>query len=93
MQHEGRGHYGRDVNPEGYGPIPWELYDKYPWGHYTSPYDFSGQPTLSTPCGITNDGLPLSLQLVAKHRQEGLLCRVGHAYEQATGFHRIHPQI
>lgn len=76
-----------------YGPIPWELYDEYPWGHFTGPFDFSGQPTLSTPCGITEDGLPLSMQLVARHGQEGLLCRIGHAYEQATGYHRLHPKI
>lgn len=76
-----------------YGPIPWELFKETPWMHFTGPYDYSGQPTLSTPCGMTQDGLPLSLQLIAKHRQESLLCRVGHAYEQATGFHRIHPQV
>ena len=76
-----------------YGPIPWKMFEDTYWGHYTMPFDFSGQPTLSTPCGVTTDGLPLSLQLVAKHRQEGLLCRVGDAYEQATGFHRLHPRI
>jgi amidase len=76
-----------------YGAIPRQLLSKYSWGHFTAPFDFSGQPTLSTPCGVTEDGLPLSLQLVGKHLHEGLLCRVGHAYEQATGFHRIHPRI
>ena len=76
-----------------YGPIPWELMEKLAWMHFTAPYDYSGQPTLSTPCGVTDDGLPLSLQLVGKHLQEGLLCRIGHAYERATGFNRLHPKV
>ncbi len=63
------------------------------WGKFTGPFDFTGQPTLSTPCGISSAGLPLSLQLVGKHLNEGLLCRVGHAFEQATGFNQLHPNI
>ncbi|MCH8061572.1 MAG: amidase [Chloroflexi bacterium] len=59
---------------------------------YTVPYDFSGVPTLSVPCGLNGDGLPQSLQFVGKHLSEPLLCRVGHAYEQATDWHNLHPE-
>ncbi len=59
---------------------------------YTAPYDFSGVPTLSVPCGLNSEGLPLSLQFVGKHLAERLLCRVGYAYEQATEWHSMHPQ-
>ncbi len=58
---------------------------------YTVPYDFNGMPTLSVPCGLSGDGLPLSLQFVGKRLSEPLLCRVGHAYEGATEWHRMHP--
>jgi amidase len=57
------------------------------------PYDLTGYPTLSLPCGQSPDGLPLSLQLVGQPLSEGLLCRVGHAYERATEWHRRHPSI
>ena len=60
---------------------------------FTVPFNFSGAPTLSLPCGMNSEGLPLSLQFVAKHLSEPLLCQVGHAYEQATEWHRIHPNI
>ncbi|MCH9010750.1 MAG: amidase [Chloroflexi bacterium] len=60
---------------------------------YTVPYDFSGAPTLSVPCGLNGDGLPQSLQFVGKHLSEPLLCRVGHAYEQATDWHNLHPEV
>ncbi len=59
---------------------------------YTVPYDFNGTPTLSVPCGLNSDGLPQSLQFVGKHLSEPLLCRVGHAYEQATDWHNLHPE-
>jgi amidase len=58
---------------------------------FTVPFDFNGAPTISVPCGLSSDGLPLSLQLVGKHLSEPMLCRIGHAYEQATGWHNLHP--
>jgi len=60
---------------------------------YTAPYDFNGAPTLSVPCGLNSDGLPLSLQIVGKHLSEALLCQVGHAYEGATDWHDLHPPV
>ena len=60
---------------------------------YTAPYDFTGAPTLSVPCGLNSDGLPLSLQIVGKHLSEALLCQVGHAYEGATDWHDLHPPV
>jgi amidase len=53
----------------------------------------SGSPTLSLPCGVDRNGLPLGLQLVGPHLSEALLCRAGHAFQQATGFHTAHPVL
>ena len=58
---------------------------------FTAPFDFNGAPTLSLPCGINGEGLPMSLQIVGKHLREPVLCRIGHALEQATDWHRLHP--
>ena len=60
---------------------------------YTVPYNFNGAPTLSAPCGLNSDGLPLSLQFVGKRLSEPLLCRVGHAFEGATEWHKLHPAV
>jgi amidase len=60
---------------------------------YTVPADFTGQPTLSMPCGFSSDGLPLSLQLMGHHWQEDLLCRAGFAYQSATDWHERHPEV
>jgi amidase len=60
---------------------------------FTAPFDLSGSPTISLPCGFSSDGLPLSLQLVARHLEEDLLCRAGLAFEAATDWHRQHPPL
>ncbi|RLA45897.1 MAG: Asp-tRNA(Asn)/Glu-tRNA(Gln) amidotransferase GatCAB subunit A [Gammaproteobacteria bacterium] len=53
---------------------------------FTAPFNFSGHPTLSIPCGFTEDKLPLSLQLIAPLEQEQNLIMVGHAFERATDY-------
>ena len=60
---------------------------------YTVPYDFNGAPTLSVPCGLDSDGLPLSLQFVGKPLSEPSLIRLGAAYESATEWHNLHPPV
>ncbi len=59
---------------------------------FTLPFDVSGSPTITLPCG-THDGLPVGLQLVARHLEEGLLVRAGDAYQSATDWHRRHPVL
>ena len=60
---------------------------------FTAPFDFSGSPTISLPCGFTDDGMPVSLQLVGRHLDEALLCRAGAAFEKATGWDKKHPRV
>ncbi|MBT4137131.1 MAG: amidase [Candidatus Latescibacteria bacterium] len=72
-----------------YGPLPEFRAPKFQ--RFTVPFDFNGAPTLSVPCGLNSEDLPLSIQFVGKHLSEPLLCQVGHAYEQTT--EPIHPQV
>lgn len=60
---------------------------------FTGPFNASGNPTLSVPCGFSSDGLPLSLQLVGRHMEEAQILRLGHAYEQATDWHERTPPL
>jgi amidase len=59
----------------------------------TAPFDLTGSPTISVPCGFSAEGLPISLQLVGRHGEEGLVMQAGHAYEQATEWHKRQPQL
>ena len=60
---------------------------------FTVPFDYNGAPTLTLPCGMSREGLPLSLQLAGKPLAEPLLCRLGAAYEAATEWHDMHPDL
>lgn len=48
----------------------------------TSPFNLTGHPALSVPCGFGERGLPIGLQFAARHFQEATLLRVAHAYER-----------
>jgi len=50
----------------------------------TRPFNLTGHPTLSVPCGLSRSGLPISLQLVGRMFDEGTLLRIGHAYERVS---------
>jgi Asp-tRNA(Asn)/Glu-tRNA(Gln) amidotransferase A subunit family amidase len=59
----------------------------------TSAVNLLGLCALSLPCGFTRGGLPIGLQLIAPAFDEQLVLRLGHAYEQATEWHRQHPDL
>jgi Asp-tRNA(Asn)/Glu-tRNA(Gln) amidotransferase A subunit family amidase len=60
---------------------------------HTTPFNFSGSPTLSVPCGFSAEGMPMSVQFVGRRLSETMLCRVGHAFERATQWHLRHPAV
>ena len=74
-----------------YGPLREERRPRFQ--RFTVPFNFSGTPTLSLPCGMNSEGLPLSVQFAGNPLSEPLLCRVGHSYEEATDWHQLHPDV
>src|SRR6185437_11178820 len=50
---------------------------------YTVTADLASMPGISVPCGETKGKLPIRLQILGKHFDEGTIMRVAHAYEQA----------
>ncbi|MBA3530680.1 MAG: Asp-tRNA(Asn)/Glu-tRNA(Gln) amidotransferase subunit GatA [Ardenticatenales bacterium] len=60
---------------------------------YTAPFNLTGLPALSLPCGFTESGLPIGLQLVARPWAEDQLLRAAYAYEQATTWHERKPPL
>ena len=53
----------------------------------TRPFNVWGIPTISVPCGLTSDNLPIGLQLAGPPSREDIVLQVAHAYEQATDWH------
>jgi len=60
---------------------------------YANPANLSGTPTITLPVGFSSDGLPLSMQIAGRALSEPMLCRIGHAYEEATGWYKKHPSV
>ena len=60
---------------------------------FTAPFDMSGHPTLTLPGGKTDNGMPVGFQIVGRQMEEPLILRAGHAFQQATSWHRRRPPI
>lgn len=58
-----------------------------------APFDVFGLPAISVPCGFTQDGLPIGLQIVGAHFAESNVLALAHAYEQATEWHLRRPKL
>ena len=58
---------------------------------FTIPVNLAGIPGISIPCGFSRDNLPIGLQIMGKHFDEGMLLRVAYAFEQNTDFHLKKP--
>jgi aspartyl-tRNA(Asn)/glutamyl-tRNA(Gln) amidotransferase subunit A len=63
------------------------------WTPFTYPFNLTQQPAISIPCGFSQSGLPIGLQLVGPMHREDLVLRAAAAYEAATDWHRKHPPI
>jgi aspartyl-tRNA(Asn)/glutamyl-tRNA(Gln) amidotransferase subunit A len=84
------------VSANATGPAPLidtlSTFSTFERASYTAPYNLTGSPALSIPIGF-EDGLPLAFQIAGKPFDEAGVMRVGHAFEQATEFHRQRPPI
>ncbi len=59
----------------------------------TAPFNVTGLPALSIPCGFTSEGLPIGLQIVSRAWNESGVLRIGYSYQEATDWHRMRPSI
>ena len=58
---------------------------------FTAPFNLTGLPVLSLPCGFTKEGLPIGLQIISRAWGESKVLNIGHAFEQATEWHKRLP--
>ena len=59
----------------------------------TRPFNIGGLPAISVPCGFSESGMPIGMQLAGRPFDDATVLRVAHAYEQATDWHSSHPPI
>jgi len=73
--------------------VPPELTDRniVSWVYYTYPFNLTGNPAASVPCGFTAEGMPVGLQIVAKTLCEVNLFRVAGVLEAVSPWSHRHP--
>lgn len=64
--------------PDGEGMTDWT-----DWSPFTYPFNMTGQPAVSVPCGFDKDGLPIGVQFVAKRFRDDVVLRLAAAYQAA----------
>lgn len=73
------------------GPI--DTLFKHVVPEYHGPFNLTGLPTLSVPCGFSENQLPIALQLVGKAFDEITVLRAGYAYQQHMKWYERKPPI
>lgn len=63
--------------------VPPGYEDATVWSYFTYPFNLSGQPACSIPCGFTKGGLPVGLQIAVRPLEEDLMVSVAKALERA----------
>jgi amidase len=53
----------------------------------------TGHPAISVPCGFTQAGLPVGVQIVGRHQDDLGVLRLAHAFEAASGFGKKRPAL
>ncbi|MBE9505121.1 MAG: Asp-tRNA(Asn)/Glu-tRNA(Gln) amidotransferase subunit GatA, partial [Proteobacteria bacterium] len=60
---------------------------------FTISCNLAGLPGISLPCGFSDGGLPIGLQIIGNHFDEATIIKTAHAYEQSTDWHKRKPVI
>jgi len=60
---------------------------------YTISVNLAGVPGISIPCGFSQSGLPIGLQLIGRHFGEAALLQVADGYQQASQWHLATPEV
>jgi aspartyl-tRNA(Asn)/glutamyl-tRNA(Gln) amidotransferase subunit A len=80
-------------NPDGI-PLPAGSLVPIPdWSPFTYPWNITGQPAASVPCGFTREGLPVGLQIVGRRFAAATVLRAAVAFEQARPWNEKRPSI
>jgi len=60
---------------------------------FTSPFNLTGLPALSVPCGFTSENLPIGIQIVSRAWNESGVLRLGYHYQETAGWYRKKPDL
>ena len=70
-------------------PTP-TMFDRLP---FTYPFNLTGQPAATVPCGFTSEGLPVGLQIVGRWHAETTVFRAAACFEAAQPWVQARPPL
>ena len=83
-----------DVNQEFVTEINGEKMDTYiDWMKSCYFISATGHPAISVPCGFTEEGLPVGVQIVGRHQADFSVLQLAYAFEQSTEFWKQRPEL
>lgn len=59
----------------------------------TVPASMAGLPAITVPCGLSDNALPVGMQLIGRAFDEATVLRAAHAFEQQTEYHKLRPEL
>ncbi|OGP93358.1 MAG: aspartyl/glutamyl-tRNA amidotransferase subunit A [Deltaproteobacteria bacterium RBG_16_54_18] len=60
---------------------------------FTISVNLAGVPAISIPCGFSNHGLPIGLQIIGRHNDEERIIQAAYTFEQNTDHHAKRPAL
>jgi aspartyl-tRNA(Asn)/glutamyl-tRNA(Gln) amidotransferase subunit A len=63
------------------------------WTAFSYPFNITGQPAATVPCGFASDGLPVALQFVGRWRDDATVLRAAAAYEEMAPWAPYRPPV
>ena len=78
------------LQPEHWPTHPW---DWLSWSEFCYPFNMSGLPAASVPCGFTDTGLPVGLQIVGKRLDDSLVLRAAAAFQRTRAWVQHRPPV
>lgn len=78
------------LQPEHWDQHPW---DWLQWAEFSYPFNMSGNPAASIPCGFTSDGLPVGLQIVGPRFADLTVLQAAYAFEQVRPWAHRRPDL
>ena len=73
---------------EGYDPISTARGKSF-----TAPFNVTGLPAISVPCGFSESGLPIGMQIAGKPFDEPGVIQAAYTYQQYAGWHEVKPTV